>query len=247
MLAALPSLKTLYNPDLIIGNVENLAHGKGVTVSTLDELGAGGMQVFTSGNHVFDKPDSLSDAQMKYSTLIRPANYTGDVVGKGFCRITVNGQNVLVVNLGGKAFFEKQYKGEIGNPFTFIDTFLATNSEPGDIILVDFHAEASSEKVAMGLHLDGRATAMWGTHTHVPTADTRVLPKGTGYQTDLGMCGAQNSIIGIKASVVLPVFLETGKFKMDPDEEPPFVVNGMFIETEGVKTSKVERIQQIVK
>lgn len=243
---ALPRMLEEYKPDLVMANVENLAHGKGVTESSLTELKSIGVDVFTSGNHVFDKlPESVKCFE-KFPELIRPANYGKDMPGRGFTRFEKNGQWYFVINLGGKVFFENQYKGENRNPFFEMDEILKEYSVEGDIIVVDFHAEATSEKQAMGWYLDGRVTMLYGTHTHVPTADEWVLPKGMAYVTDAGLTGPLESVIGVKKENALTVFLERGKFVMEPEEEGRRIVNALLLEASALKAHKIQRIKIIL-
>ncbi len=238
----LPMLKEEYQPDIVIANVENMAHGKGVTPSTMAELAALGIHAFTSGNHVFSKGDQSTAAFEQYENLIRPANYEGTWPGHGYYRFSVNGQQILLVNLNGRVFFETQFRGEIGNPFFLIDTILANETQKDDIIVVDFHAEATSEKVAMGWHLDGRASLVVGTHTHIPTADARILPKGTAYVTDLGMVGPEQSVLGAKIEHAMDPFLDKGKFSYEVAEGNDVIVNGVFAEIDGTHATKIEKI-----
>ncbi len=240
----LPSLREQHQPDLVIANVENLAHGKGVTPGTIAELSALGIDVFTSGNHVFDKGDMSTECFGKYDNLIRPYNYDDSWPGRGFFRIAKNNQHYLIINLGGRVFFEKQFRGEISNPFFALDQVLQNETQKDDIILVDFHAEATSEKVAMGWYADGRIAAMLGTHTHVPTADARILPKGTAYITDVGMTGALNSVIGVKTENSLNMFLDKDRFRLDPEEEGPAMLNAVVIDIDSGKAQTIEKLYQ---
>jgi metallophosphoesterase (TIGR00282 family) len=140
---------------------------------------------------------------------------------------------------------EKQFDGSIANPFFKLDELLEQQSQKGDIIFLDFHAEATSEKVAMGFYADGRITAMSGTHTHVPTADARILPQGTGYVTDAGMTGMLNSVLGVKKESALTKFLEKGNFKYEIEEEGVSQVNGVLVEVdENQKAVKIEKLYQ---
>jgi len=240
--ACLPMLKEEYQPDVIIANVENMAHGKGVTPGTMKELSDLGIHAFTSGNHVFSKGEYSEAAFAEFENLIRPANYGGALPGHGHYRFAVNGQQILLINLNGKVFFENQFRGEISNPFFAIDTILASEVQKDDIIIVDFHAEATSEKVAMGWYLDGRATLVLGTHTHVPTADARILSKGTGFVTDVGMVGPEQSVLGANIESSLNPFLEKGKFSYEVAEGNEVIVNAVFLETEGSRPKKIEKI-----
>jgi 2',3'-cyclic-nucleotide 2'-phosphodiesterase len=255
----LPMLRKVHNPDVVIANVENLAHGKGVTTTTLKELTEMGVDVFTSGNHVFDKKDQADECFKNYPNLIRPANYEDSYPGQGYYRFQKNNQWYTVINLGGQVFFEKQFGGVIKNPFFTVDEILSEVPAKDDIILVDLHAEATSEKRAMGLYLNGRVTALVGTHTHVPTADAQILPKaqprsespdsttgGTAYVTDLGMTGPIHSVIGVKIDNALHAFLEKGKFRMEPEEEGPAMVNAVLITVAGGTATAIERIYREV-
>ncbi len=191
--------------DFVIVNVENAAGGFGLTAAVLEELDDIGVDVFTSGNHVWDKKEGvpLLDA---HPSLLRPANYPAGNPGRGWCvEETAAGVPVAVVNLQGQAMM-----APIDNPFRVADRVLEEiRSERPDVrvVVVDMHAEATSEKQAMGWHLDGRVTAVLGTHTHVPTADERILPGGTALQTDVGMTGPYESVIGMRADKVLERFL----------------------------------------
>ena len=191
--------------DFVVANVENLAGGFGVTAKVLEELEGLPIAVFTTGNHVWDKKEGvpLLDA---HPTLLRPANYPDGNPGRGWCvEETAAGVPVAVINLQGQAMMPP-----IDNAFRCADRVLeeiAAAHPAVRVILVDMHAEATSEKQAMGWYLDGRVTAVLGTHTHVPTADERILPEGTALQTDVGMTGPYESIIGMRPEKVLERFL----------------------------------------
>jgi metallophosphoesterase (TIGR00282 family) len=242
----LPQWKEEYKPDAVIVNVENLAHGKGVTLNTLSSLDDLGIDAYTSGNHIFDKNQLSAECFEKYPQLIRPANFVGNFPGYGYYRFTKDGQHYLIMNFNATVFMDKQFDGEIANPFFAVDQLLLDQAQKGDIILVDFHSEATSEKIAFGWHLDGRVTALLGTHTHVPTADYRVLPKGTAYMSDIGMTGARDSVIGVKKENALTKFLDpTKKFKNEVEEEGPLIINGVLIEAgEEGKAVKIERLSK---
>ncbi len=190
--------------DFVVVNVENAAGGFGLTPKILEEMEALPVDVFTTGNHVWDKREgvALLDA---HPALLRPANYPAGNPGRGWCvEETAAGVPVAVVSLQGRAFMTP-----IDCPFATSDRVLREIAErhPGlRLIVVDMHAEATSEKQAMGWHLDGRVTAVLGTHTHVPTADERILPEGTAYQTDVGMTGPYDSVIGMRVEPVLERF-----------------------------------------
>ena len=191
--------------DLIIANGENAAGGFGITPLIADELFEQGISVITTGNHVWDKREIMdymnnSDGQPA-RRLLRPANFSAGNPGHGFYEgQTRTGIKYAVINLQGRVFM-----GNSDDPFRVADDILKKLT--AKVILVDFHAEATSEKVAMGWYLDGRVTAVLGTHTHVPTADERVLPGGTAFQTDVGMTGPYDSIIGVQKELVIQRFL----------------------------------------
>ena len=194
----LPGLKREYKLDLVVANAENAAGGIGVTPETAREMLDIGVDVLTSGNHIWAHKEILAylDSEMP---LLRPLNYPPGVPGRGY----LIREQVMVVNLIGRTFFAMDYDC----PFRTMDKLLAEVKEKPPVIIVDFHAEATSEKVAMGRYLDGRVSAVMGTHTHVGTIDSRVLPKGTAYVTDIGMTGPTDSVIGDDIDSVLHRFL----------------------------------------
>jgi 2',3'-cyclic-nucleotide 2'-phosphodiesterase len=237
----LPGLREKYQPDFVVVNIENIAHGKGVTLKTISEISDLGIDAFTSGNHVLDKRDLSRDALNQTPNLVRPANYPDDFPGRGSVRIEKDGQGYLVMNLNARVFFEKQFFGEISDPFAKFDQIINDQKRPGDIVLLDFHSEATSEKRAMGYFADGRAQMVFGTHTHVPTADLRILPKGTAHVSDVGMIGPVNSILGVPPENSLAIFLG-GKFVYEVEESNPIMVNAVYTEVEGDKAVKIEKI-----
>ncbi len=195
-------LITEHRIDLPIANAENAAGGFGITPLIAEELLALGLHVLTGGNHSFDKRE-IHDYLETQPRLIRPANYPPGLPGKGlYSGKTRNGVPYAVLNLQGRA-----HMANIDCPFRKADELLAAIDPSIKIRIVDFHAELTSEKMAMGWHLDGRVTAMLGTHTHIPTADERILPGGTAYQTDVGMSGPYDSVIGVEKNMILRRFL----------------------------------------
>jgi len=204
------------NVDLTVINAENAAGGFGVTPQIAEDLFDLGADVLTTGNHVWDKRELIdylnsapATSQARPRRVIRPANFQPNLPGYGvFEGTTSSGIPYAVVNLGGRVFMNAT-----NDPFHAINDIL--KGLQAKVILVDFHAEATSEKVAMGWHLDGRVTAVLGTHTHIPTADERILPGGTAYQTDVGMSGPYDSVIGVEKDLVLHKFLTgmPGKFE----------------------------------
>jgi hypothetical protein len=194
--ALLPGLRDDLRIDVVIANGENAAAGRGLTANTAKELFEAGIDVLTSGNHIWDQKEiiPLLDGEAR---ILRPANYPDGVPGRGIERYG----GLTIINLMGRTFMY-----EIDDPFRAADRLLES-APAGAPIIVDMHAEATSEKVGMGWYLDGRVAAVFGTHTHVPTADARVLPQGTGFVSDVGMCGPRDSIIGVEIEPVLRKFL----------------------------------------
>jgi len=203
-------------------NAENSAGGFGVTPSTADELFDLGAHVLTTGNHVWDQKAIIeylqsvpANSRDRPRRIIRPANYAPSAPGYGWYEGELpTGQAYAVINLQGKVFMNTPE-----DPFRTIDTVLKKIT--AKVILVDFHAEATSEKVAMGWYLDGRVTALLGTHTHIPTADERILPNGTAYQTDVGMSGPYDGVIGVEKDLVLSRFLTGMPSKFEPAQYDP--------------------------
>jgi len=241
----LPKLKEKYQPDLIIANAENLAHGSGFTRKTLAEMIAAGVQVFTSGNHAWDKGDSdevLNDPSLP---IIRPANYAKNKSGFGYKEFKIGENSVLVVNLLGKVFI----KDRVASPFKTLEKILKS-AQSGQIVILDFHAEATSEKTALALYFDGQVSAILGTHTHVPTADDRILAKGTAYVTDAGMIGYADSVIGADKNQIFNLFLKTGKSsqKHDLPERGEVQFNAVYLEIDpkSGEAKKIKRLDQLV-
>jgi metallophosphoesterase (TIGR00282 family) len=201
--------------DLAIANAENAAGGFGITPSIAEELFALGLDVLTSGNHVWDKRE-LFDYFARQPRLLRPANYP-DAPGRGAVTVRArNGVECAVLNLQGRT-----YMPATDCPFRKADQLLAELDPAILVKFVDFHAEVTSEKIAMGWYLDGRVSAVVGTHTHVPTADTRILPGGTAYQTDCGMTGPYHSVIGVDTSIVVQRFLTGLPVRMEAAKQGP--------------------------
>jgi metallophosphoesterase (TIGR00282 family) len=218
----LPSLIDQHQIDLVVVNAENSAGGFGVTPATADELFNLGAHVLTTGNHVWDQKAIIeylqsvaANSRERPRRVIRPANYAPAAPGYGWYQGSLpTGQAYAVVNLQGKVFMNTPE-----DPFRTIDTVLKQIT--AKVILVDFHGEAPSEKVAMGWYLDGRVTALLGTHTHIPTADERILPNGTAYQTDVGMSGPYDGVIGVEKDLVLARFLTGMPAKFEPAQHDP--------------------------
>ena len=184
--------------DFVVCNGENASEIHGLCKVDAEALLDCGVDLITLGNHAFGSRDIYGYLDDNTDLIIRPANYPAVCPGVGYTVREVSGLRILCMNLSGTAFMD-----ELDNPFSVVDRILERERGDYDISLLDFHAEATSEKLAMGYHLDGRVNVVFGTHTHVPTADTRILPKGTGYVTDLGMTGPVNGILGTDAEAVL--------------------------------------------
>jgi len=219
----LSALVAHYGIDLVIANVENAAAGFGITPDLADDLLTAGVQVMTGGNHTWDKKE-IYGYIAEQPRLLRPANLPAGAPGRGrFVARAANGAPVGVVNVMGRVFMTA-----IDDPFRVVLDEIAAVRAEARIVFVDFHAEATSEKVAMGWHLDGRVAAVVGTHTHVQTADERVLPQGTAYITDVGMTGPHDSVIGVERAPVLQRFLTGLPQRFDTATENPRL-NGVVV------------------
>jgi hypothetical protein len=198
----LPDLQQQHNISFTIANAENAAGGIGLTKEVMNEILASGVDVLTMGNHVWDKKEIYSFIDDEHR-LVRPINYPGDCPGQGFHIYTAGfNRKITVINASGRVFMPI-----LDCPFCAVDDILEKISDQSDCIIIDFHAEATSEKLAFGYYFDGRVTAVLGTHTHVQTADEQILPKKTAYITDLGMTGPADSILGVKKELVIKKFL----------------------------------------
>lgn len=190
--------------DFVIANGENASHGNGLNKSAYDELIKAGCDIITMGNHTWGALSDIKDIMSSGGNVIRPLNYSGDTPGDGSMIITArNGIKVGVINLIGRTYMPQPYE----SPFIYADKEIEKMKKITNVIFVDFHAEATSEKQALGFYLDGRVSAVFGTHTHVQTADNMVLPNGTGYITDLGMTGVQDSVLGMDKDIIIKRFL----------------------------------------
>ncbi len=231
---ALPSLLDTYQPLFTIINGENSAAGVGITPDIADELFKWGADGITLGNHAFNKRE-IGPYLTENRKIIRPLNYPPSVPGKGLMQLTKEGIELTVVNLCGRVFMDGY-----DDPFRAIDEVLA---EHGPHVFIDFHAEATSEKIAFGWHVDGRATAVVGTHTHVQTADERILPDGTAYISDVGMCGPHNGVIGMNRDIILGKF-KTGMPTRFEVADGPGTVHGVVV-TASRETGLAESIERI--
>lgn len=241
----LPKIKEQYQPDLIIANAENLAHGKGVTADTLKEMMEAGVDFFTSGDHVWDNAEGEQLLLENKLPLIRPANYPEGVAGDGYRIIEVGTKKVLIVNLLGRVFF----KVNTDCPFRKLEQILEeTKHERLDAIIVDLHAEVTSEKNSLGRYFDGKVSLIVGTHTHVQTADDQILPNGTAYITDVGFTGFKHGSLGVALESVMKNFLYQTPQTHEIPEHGICQVNGIFaiIKSENKLASHIERIQHEV-
>lgn len=241
-----PRLREQYGADLVIVNGENSAFdGRGITPAAVSVLKEAGVDIITTGNHVWAKKEGTQLFAGGISAtdplLLRPANFPTSCPGTGVALVTTaSGVNVGIVNVQGRVFMREL----LSCPFREADEALLSLQKRTSCIIVDFHAEASSEKLGMGYYLDGRASAVIGTHTHVQTADERILPGGTAYITDVGMCGALNSMIGVKKEIVLYNMLTQMPAKFAVETQPPFVINGavITIDAQSGKALGIERV-----
>ena len=236
----IPRLRREEGVDFVIANGENLAGGSGITEATTRELFARGVDVITSGDHVFKKKEAEALLQ-KNQRILRPANYPSRVPGHGGTVVTApGGVKVGVLNLIGRVFLKT-----VDCPFESAQREVKKLAAETPVIFVDMHAEATSEKVAMGWFLDGKVTAVFGTHTHIQTADEHVLPKGTGYITELGMCGPYYSVIGRDIDAVLQMFLTQMPVKLEVAGEDARLSGAIFdIDPATGKTLAIRRIHE---
>jgi metallophosphoesterase (TIGR00282 family) len=210
---AMPDLRAERMPDLVVVNGENSAGGVGITKETAEELFEAGADVITLGNHAYRHREVYPylDSEQR---VLRPVNFRAGNPGRGHTTVEAAGMRVAVINLSGQMHLQVER-----NPFNAIDELLASLTGAADAVVVDFHAEFTSEKVAMGWHLDGRVAAVLGTHTHVPTADARVLPGGTAYITDVGMTGSRAGVIGVRREQALEAFRTQMPVRFDTADE----------------------------
>jgi 2',3'-cyclic-nucleotide 2'-phosphodiesterase len=219
----LPGIRDEHQPDFVVVNGENSAGGVGITEKTARELLDMGADAITLGNHAY-RHREVYEYLDREERIVRPANYPKGSPGRGHTVIERDGMRLGVVNLSGLVFLQA-----VRSPFAEVDAALAELRERADFVLVDMHGEATSEKVAMGWHLDGRVTACVGTHTHVATADARVLPGGTAYVTDVGMTGPRGGVIGVKREQAVERFLTLTNVRFETSDEDPWL-NALLVE-----------------
>ncbi|MDA8423981.1 MAG: TIGR00282 family metallophosphoesterase [Nitrospiraceae bacterium] len=235
--ANIRSLVETHAPDLVIANGENAAGGFGITSEIAEELFALGIHVLTSGNHVWDKKE-IEPYLTKQDRLIRPANYPAGNPGYGSVVISTKAGKAAVLNLEGRVFMSN-----LENPFRVAEQEIEKLKKETPVVIIDFHAEATSEKAALALHLDGKASAVIGTHTHVQTADERVLTKGTAFITDAGMTGPTDSVIGVKKEQAIARFLYQTPHRFEIPKGPVHL-NAVLLDIDG-KTGKAKAIERI--
>jgi 2',3'-cyclic-nucleotide 2'-phosphodiesterase len=221
----LPGLREQHEPDFVVVNGENAAGGVGITEKTARELLGTGADAITLGNHAY-RHREVYEFLDREPRIVRPSNYPKGSPGRGHTVVEAGGTRLGVANIAGMLFLEAAR-----SPFTEADVVLGELQGKADHVLIDFHAEATSEKVAMGWHLDGRVTACVGTHTHVPTADARVLPGGTAYVTDVGMTGARGGVIGVRREDALARFLTLTNVRFETAEDDPWL-SGVLVEAD---------------
>jgi metallophosphoesterase (TIGR00282 family) len=233
-----PSLIKKENIDLVVANAENSAGGMGVDIKSAKELLSAGVQILTSGNHIWKKKEIYSYLDQQ-DHLIRPANFPEGAPGKGWCIWQRNSLKALIINVMGRVFMPNH----VEDPFRCVDLIIKEQRDHAPVVIVDMHAEATSEKYAMGWYLDGRASVVFGTHTHVQTADERILPGGTAYITDVGMCGAFDSVIGMERETVIRGFISQlpRQFEVATDN---VVLQGIIVDVDG-QSGRAQEIRRL--
>lgn len=236
----LPQLRQVYKPQVIILNGENAAEGRGITEKIYKEFLTQGVDCITMGNHTWDNYDLFNFIE-EATHIIRPANYENNdlIPGVGMRIIKINKQKIAVINLTGRS-----YMGSFDDPFRVGDELIAQAQKETNQIFIDFHAEATSEKQAAGWYFDGKASAVVGTHTHVQTNDARILPKGTAYQTDVGMTGFYNGILGMEKEAIIENFRTQMPTRFTTPESGSGQLNACLVETDD-KTGQAKKIQPI--
>jgi 2',3'-cyclic-nucleotide 2'-phosphodiesterase len=232
--AAMPELRDRFAPDMIVVNGENSAGGMGITEKTAEALFDAGADAITTGNHVYRHREAYAYLDRDHR-VVRPANYPHANPGRGYTVIEAGGRRVGVVNLSGAVGLKVAR-----SPFIEVDSIL--EKIECDFSIVDFHAEVTSEKVAMGWHLDGRVAAVFGTHTHVPTADGRVLPQGTAFISDVGMTGSRTSVLGVKPELILEQLITQMPVKFETAEEDVWVMGAVVTVNDRGSADSIEQV-----
>jgi hypothetical protein len=237
----LPEIIKEYKPDMVFANCENLSGGRGITEEKIEQMRMAGIDYFTSGEHIFQ--EKRTEDFINNVPVLRPANYPEGTIGEGY-KIIDSGKKgkVLLINLMGLTSFGGK-NAFLDNPFSKIDEILEkTKDEKVDAKIVDFHAEATSEKYSMGFYLDGRVDAVIGTHTHVPTCDNMVLPKGTLYLTDVGMCGAIDSSLGVKVDITIKMFLTAMSQRFEWENAGRKAFRSVLLDLQSKKIVRIDKI-----
>jgi|SRR3990167_9230083 len=238
----LPKLKSELRPDLVIANADNLAHGNGVSKDTIEEMITAGVGWFTGGDHCFGNTAHLGlyDSELP---LLRPANYAASAPGRGQVLVEINGRKILLISLVGQVFMPLQFN----NPFAEADKILSNLASNNiSAIIVDIHAEATSEKLALFNYLDGRTSAILGTHTHIMTADAKISTAGTAYITDVGQTGFADGVLGVEKQGIIKTFLTQIKYPHVLPESGQAIFNAVFLKIDD-KTKKTAAIKPITK
>jgi metallophosphoesterase (TIGR00282 family) len=232
----LPQLRERFAPTFVVVNAENVAGGFGITPKIADELFAADVDVITLGNHAYRHREIYPylDSEPR---ILRPANYLHGQPGHGHTIATRDGVRLAVINLSGNVFMQAGRSA-----FAEADTLVAELQAKADHVVVDMHAEATSEKVAMGWHLDGRVTAVLGTHTHIPTADARVLPRGTAYVTDVGMTGARGGVLGVERKIAVQALVTQMPVRFTPSDDDPWLNAVLITATAPRRADSIEQL-----
>lgn len=240
LIESLPLLKAKYRPQFTIVNGENAAGGRGITEKIYKEFLQAGVDLVTMGNHTWDNREIFEFIGNDKIKIIRPANFPEGTPGLGYKIIQINQNKIAVINMQGRVFLN-----DLNDPFRKMDEILSEIDDDIKCIFVDFHAEATSEKQAMGWYLDGRVSAVVGTHTHVQTNDARILPKGTAYLTDAGMTGAYDSVLGVETHIILDKFLKQMPVRHEIPETGRKLLSGCIIDIDD-NTGKATKIENIL-
>lgn len=241
----IPDFKKRYSPDLIIANGENLAHNEGVTEKILNEVLEYGVEFLTLGDHTFDREnEAIKIFSSETYPVIRPANFPPGTPGKGWRIVKIKNTDIAILNLLGRVFFRET----LDCPFRTADAAIEEIKKTADIVICDFHAEATSEKKAMGYYLDGRASLVYGTHTHIPSGDEQILPQDTAYISDIGMLGPKRSVIGAVPEISIKHFVSQMPFNYEISEDKEIEVNAIMadIDSKDGHAIKMTRIREFV-
>ncbi len=237
----LPGLKKKLSPDLVLANAENISHGAGANQKALEQVANYGVDYFTSGNHIWNKKEVYDLLNLTHTNIIRPANYPPGVPGEGYKIIKINQAKIALINLMGRVFIREL----LDCPFRkFDEIYQKVQKEKLTAVIVDFHAEATSEKQAFAWYADGRATMVFGTHTHIPTADLRILPQGTGLVADAGMIGARDSVLGVQKDGIINKFLTSLPNRHIMIDKGPALFQSVLVEIKNKKVVKIERVDK---